>query len=349
MYLHYHHVLTLSTYITIGNKNEIPLVKSLLSMDFNATQTWAERLDMEIIALAQLGLVRNKQRNSMTASVDIFGSYRCLSTRMIKNIVIELKSRLAGTAMGIETLLASTVGEVTVIHLKSSEVSLQAALELLAKAIPERPHRFQLVHHMGVTNTEDGLIMYGREGGRIIRMVHVTMDHNLRMAYLSQMEEVIYSLVPWLSNMEDDMDAQTMTQHDTLFLERLIANDELKTVHNMDHLYYAIHVVKELRKNPVQSAYAFNLKPAHIIMYNATMGGEDAISKSLRGIQPQFLRECTGASGRLMCEYILMVSVQYIYICMYMCVLYLYIVYIVHRYSMQLVIFRCHRVCLVMF
>ena len=243
-----------------------------MECDASDGKTWAAKMNMEILALAQLGLVRNKKFTSLTASVDIFGSFRCLLANRVKKLVIEIKTRLAGTTIATETGLGSSFGRTCTININAEEYTTDQTLEYLAMAIPERSHRFQLLHHMCVTNTEDGIIIYGYEGGRPIRMVRVTLDYQLRQMFLQQMQGVVYSLIPWLANMDNDLSAQEMIKDDDSYILQLIQNGDLKTLNDMDHMYYALHVVKELRKHPVQSAYGFNIKSAHIVMYNATMG-----------------------------------------------------------------------------
>eukprot|EP00122_Pirum_gemmata_P001428 Pgem_evm1s1279 len=133
----------------------------------------------------------------------------------------------------------------------------------------------------GVSNK--GFICYGAPKGAIIRIIQIKATHEFLESFLKVAQEEVTTSIPWLLKEDIPMETKQLCQ-------QLITNNHrrMKNFPDMNSLLSCYSLATECNKHPVHVLISniFKLKPAPVVAYTKTMGGEDILSRLIRDYTP---------------------------------------------------------------
>eukprot|EP00122_Pirum_gemmata_P007076 Pgem_evm1s6484 len=144
-----------------GHENEPKLAAAAVKLFSAANRDNQFDDPIEIKSLKQCGLMASKDNPLIAASKDGLGVL--LQSLMLFLFVLEFKTRVFSKTVASERAIAKRVGKF--VHVTLTADSIDGNIAQLQEAIPSKPHRIQLLHHIAVTKVLKGLIIYGEGDG----------------------------------------------------------------------------------------------------------------------------------------------------------------------------------------
>eukprot|EP00122_Pirum_gemmata_P020545 Pgem_evm1s19203 len=247
-----------------GHDNEGKLAKTVF-LTFQSEKNQFEH-PIEVVNLKQCGLLSIRD-TSIGASLDGIGVLNQLGGLFM--FALEFKTRVYMKTVSADEV-RDKYGTFVEINLSLDDL---ASIKGLENVIPCKAHRIQLLHHIIVIDARKGLLVYGENGGKIIRAVLVTVTSDFVQAYVNNMKSLIKNNIPWLSK---DMKSTEFTDFID-FIEPHLGTKGLKQIPNTDVLKECFKICDCLAQHPVDVAFAYAFKFSSVLFYNLTMGGEDAL------------------------------------------------------------------------
>ena len=179
------------------------------------------------------------------------------------------------------------------------------------KLIPSRKFKGQLLQQMATVWVNFGYFVYGSlfhksQTSRFIRCVLVEVTDSFLQSYLYAVIFPLRWKLPWMTT--DEMPSTETIQAYVAHYNTKKKNE--KSPATEQWLYNILSLNKMLKRHPVVSSNAKKVKLFDNILYNKTMGGEDAISATIGRVHQQNLNLLTTSHGRLFGEYMTLLMHQ---------------------------------------
>eukprot|EP00122_Pirum_gemmata_P019515 Pgem_evm2s18268 len=247
----------------MGHDNEPLLARNL----YNGNQKDTDQFQppVRITSLKEAGLLQASDFPALAASLDGIGVLKDDTGHDLFSL--EMKTRVNYNTINREHAHSRELG--CYIRVKLTNPISNAQIETLSKSIPCKPHRVQLLHHMAVSRSTRGMIVYGEPEGVIIRAVLVVVDQSFSKLWLESLSGKLKDLLPWL-HVKDEPDENFIS-----LIEPHIGKKGLKQIPDLNTFSSAYKLTRCLLKHKLQIAFAYSIKPSIILFYNSLMGGEE--------------------------------------------------------------------------